>query len=92
MQSGFGVNFLFWSGEFWENRRRISQRILMAHFDSEFFGLSFPGLKDTQKNSRPKFTARIAGFPPQFHFLEPKVYSRRFSAYGGDQRFASHEQ
>ena len=41
MQSGFGVNFLFWSGEFQENCRRISQRILMANFDSEIFGLFF---------------------------------------------------
>ena len=79
MQSGFGVNFLFWSGEFEENCRRISQRILMANFDSEFFGLVFAGFQATQKihaqNSRPL----------QFHFLEPRVYSRRFSARGGDQ-------
>ena len=86
MQSGFGVNFLFWSGELWENGRRISQWILMANFDSEFFGLVFfPGFQATPKNSRPKFTSRIVGIPLQFHFLEPKIYSRRFSAYGGDQ-------
>ena len=46
MQSGYGVNFLFWRGEFEENCRRISQRILLANFDSEFFGLVFPGLVD----------------------------------------------
>ena len=49
MQSGFGVNFLFWSGELQENCRRISQRILMANFDSEIFGLVFPGLQVTPK-------------------------------------------
>ena len=58
----------------------------MAKFDSEFFGLVFPGLQATQ-NSPPKFTSRIVGNPLQFHFLEPKIYSRRFSAYGGDQDF-----
>ena len=47
-----------------------------------FFGLFFP------KNSHPKFTSRIVGIPLQFHFLEPKIYSRRFSACGGDQKIA----
>ena len=63
LQSGFGVNFLFWSGEFWENCRRI----LIANFDSEFFGPSFPErifrpffsrTSAPPKNSRPKFTPR----------------------------------
>ena len=57
----------------------------MANFDIEFFGLAFPGFQATQKNSRPKFMSRIVGIPLQFHFLEPNIYSRRFSAYGGDQ-------
>ena len=59
----------------------------MANFDSEFFGLVFAGFQVTQKNSRPKFTSRSVGIPLQFHFLELKTYSRRFSAYGGDQHF-----
>ena len=46
----------------------------MANLDSEFFGLVFPGLQATQKNSRPKFTSRIVGSPLQFHFLEPKCF------------------
>ena len=87
MQSGFGVNFLFWPSEFEENCRWISQRNLMANFDSEFFGLVFPGFQAHPKNSRPKFTSRIVGIPLQFHFLEPKIYSRRFSAYVRDQQF-----
>ena len=58
----------------------------MANFDSEFFGLVFPGVQARPKNSRPKFTSRIVGSPLQFHFLEPKIYSRRFSAYVGDQQ------
>ena len=86
MQSGFGVKFLFWSGEFEENRRRISQRILMANFDSDFFGLVFPWFQATQKihaqNSRPELSAFLSNFT----FFEPKIYSRRFSAYGEDQQ------
>ena len=62
----------------------------MANFDSEFFGLVFPGFQATPKNSRPKFTSRIVGIPLQFHFLEPKIYSRRFSAYGGDRDLKNH--
>ena len=80
------MNFLFWSGEFQENCRRISQRILMANFDSEFSGLVFSRVSGHPKNSRPKFTSRIVGILLQFHFLEPKIYSQRFSAYGGDQQ------
>ena len=57
----------------------------MANFDSEFFGLVFAGLQASPKNSRPQFTPRIVGIPLQSHFLEPKIYSRRFSAYRGDQ-------
>ena len=61
----------------------------MANFDSEFFGLVFPGFQATPKHSRPKFTSRIVGIPLQFHFLEPKMYSRRFSAHGGDQHLTA---
>ena len=86
-------DFFIWSGDFLENCRRISQRILMANFDREFFGLVFSSASGHPKNSRQKFTSRIVGIPLQFHFLEPKIYSRRFSAYGGDQHlphFSTH--
>ena len=84
-RADLGWIFHFGPAKFWENCQRISQRILMANFDSEIFGLVFPGFQVTPKSSRPKFTSRIVGIPLQFLFLEPKIYSRRFSAYGRDQ-------
>ena len=82
MQSGFGVNFLFWPGEFWETCRRISQRILMANFDSEFLGLVFPGFQATQKihaqNSRPEMSAFLSNFT----FLNPKFIHGDFLLTG----------
>ena len=65
------MNFLFMPCELEDNCRRISQRISMANFDSEFFGLIFPGFQAPPKNSRPEFTPRILSIPLQFHFLEP---------------------
>ena len=32
-----------------------------------------------------KFTPKLVGIPLQLHFLKPKCFSRRFSAYRGDQ-------
>ena len=55
---------------------------LPQKFDGEFCGLVFPGLQAHQKNSRPKFTPQVVGIRLQFHFLEPKIYSRRCSASG----------
>ena len=82
MPSGFGVNLLFWSGEFMENCRRISQRILMANFDSEFFGLVFPGFQATEKihaqNSRPELSAFLSNFT----FLNPKFIHGDFLLTG----------
>ena len=76
LQSGFGVNFIFWHGELWENCRRIN-------FDGEKFAENFPqifrpcflpGFQARPKNSHPKFTPRIVGIPLQFHFLEPNCF------------------
>ena len=67
-------------------------RILIANFDSEFFGLVFPGFQATKKIHAQKFTSGIVGIPLQFHVLEPKIYSLRFSAYGGDQDFSPREK
>ena len=82
MQSGFGENFLFWSSEFQENRRRISQRILMANFDCKIVGLVFLGLQATQKihalNSRPELSAFLSNFT----FLNPKFIHGDFLLTG----------
>ena len=87
MQSGFGVNFLFWSGEISENCRRISQRILMANFDSEFFGLVFPGFEPTQKihaqNARPELSAFLSNFT----FLNPTFIHAEFLLTGETNLF-----
>ena len=59
----------------------------MANFDSEFFGLVFPVLQATQKIHAQNSRSELPAFLPNFTFLNPKIYSRRFSAYGGDQQF-----
>ena len=80
LQSGFGVIFLFWPGEFNENCRGISQRISMANFDCEFFGLVFPFQAPQKKvhaqNSRPNLSAFLSNFA----FSNPNFHARRFSA------------
>ena len=64
---------------------------LSANFDGEFFfgeclGLGFPGFQTSQKkhaqNSRPE----LSTFPP-ISLLESHSFSRRFSAYRGNQEF-----
>ena len=80
-------------GEFFILVRRILGKLpanFSANFDGEFgwriFRPCFSKVSGRQKKkSRPKFTSRIVGIPLQFHFLEPKIYSRRLSACGGDQ-------
>ena len=56
-----------------------------ANFDSEFFGLVFPGLQATQKihaqNSRPELSAALSNFT----FLNPKFIHGDFLPMGGDQ-------
>ena len=60
----------------------MSQRILMANFDSEFFGLVFPGLQVTEKihvrNSRPELSAFLSNFT----FLNPKFIHGDFLLTG----------
>ena len=54
----------------------------MANFDSEFFGLVFPGFQATQKihaqNSRPELSA----FLSNFSFLNPKFIHGDFLLTG----------
>ena len=49
LRSGFGVKILIWSSEIRENCQRTFQRILMANFSREFFGLVFPRISGPQK-------------------------------------------
>ena len=80
-----------WGDFFYFGPANFRKIATAGEFLSEFWWRIFrPGFSRVSghpKNSRPKFTPRIVGIPLQFHFLEPKVYSRRFSAYGGDQEF-----
>ena len=59
----------------------------MANFDSEFFGLVFPGLQDTQKihaqNSRPELSAFLSNFT----FLNPKFIHGDFLLTGETNLF-----
>ena len=54
----------------------------MANFDSEFFGLVFPGLQATQKihaqNSRPELSAFLSNFT----FLNPNLFTAIFCFRG----------
>ena len=83
LQSGFGVHFLFWPGEFWENCRRISDQIMMVNSSANCLALF------SRVSGPPpprKFTPKLVGIPLQFHCPEPNKISRRFSAYGGDRQ------
>ena len=81
-------------GEFFSWVRRILGKLpvnFSANFDGDFFPrvfrpCFFPGFQALKKihaqNSRPE----VVGIPLQFNFLEPNIFSRRFSAYWGDQK------
>ena len=65
-----------------------------AKFSANFDGEKFPqifrpcffqGLQAPPK----KVTPKIVGIPLQFHFLEPKIVSHRFSAFGEDHELES---
>ena len=88
LQSGLGVNFLFWTGEFQE----VSQRISIANLDGESFSLVFPAIQAPPppqihaQNSRPELSAFLSNFtfsnPKSTHadFLlmgETKICNRR---------------
>ena len=83
MQSGFGVNFLFWSGEFWENCRRISQRILMANFSALFF----QGFRSPQKIHAQNSRQELSAFLSNFTLLKPKFIHGDFLLTGETKMF-----
>ena len=57
-----------------------------AKFDGKFFPGSFrPRFSRASAPPPQKFTPEIVGFLLQFHVLEPKWFSRRFSACGQEQ-------
>ena len=72
LQSRFGEKFLIWSGEVSEDCRRISQRVSMANFCREFFGLVSPGLQAPPPRQKKKFTPKMHAqncqIPFQFTF------------------------
>ena len=59
----------------------------MANFDSDFFGLLFPGYQATQKihsqNSRPELSAFLSNFT----FLNPQFIHGDFLLTGESKRF-----
>ena len=72
LQSGFGLNFVFWSGEFWENCPSISRRILAANFQLVSRGPQAPLSQEIHpRNSRPELLALFSNFrclkPTFFH-------------------------
>ena len=79
------LGWIFYFGT--ANFRKIAGEFL-SEFWWRIFQPCFPRVSGHPKHSRPKFTSRIVGIPLQFHFFEPKIYSRRFSADGGDQKIA----
>ena len=79
---GADLGWIFYFGP--ANCRKIA-----SEFWWRIFRPCFSRVSGHPKNLRPKFTSRTVGIPLQFHFLEPKIYSWRFSAYGGDQQMTS---
>ena len=85
-RADLGMNFLFCPA----SSRKIAGKFLSEFGWQIFYSESsalFSRVSGHPKNSRPKFTSRIVGIPSQFHFLEPKIYSRRFSASGETNRW-----
>ena len=64
----------------------------MANFDSEFFGLVFPGFQATQKihaqNSRPELSAFLSNFT----FLNTKFIHGDFLLTGETNKSLRHEK
>ena len=81
LQSGFGVKFLVWPGEF---LGKLPANV-SANFSSEFFpqisALFLQGFRPPKK-----VTPKIVDIPLGSQRLVPKCSSRRCSAYGGDHQ------
>ena len=71
LQSGCGVDFLSWSGEFYENCPQICQSTVPANFSREYVSLVSPGFQPPPKkiHSCPGFTPQIFNF----RFFEPNI-------------------
>ena len=76
LQSGFGAIF-FVFGLRPANLRKIACKFPKANWSAIFFSDFSLGFRAPQRNSRPKVTLK----PLQFHSLEPRLLSRRFSAF-----------
>ena len=75
MQSGFGVNFWFGPANFRKIASEFRGKFLQRFFSANFSALFLQGFRPLKK-----YTPKIVGSPLQSHFLEPKPFSRRFSA------------
>ena len=81
------LGWIFYFGP--ANFRKIAGEFLSEFwwriFLAKFSALFLSGLQATQKIHALISRPEIVGIPLQFHFLEPEIYSRRFSAYGEGQ-------
>ena len=81
MQSGLGVNFLFWPGELGKWPANFSANV-DGEFSREIFGFVFPGFQVPPKKSRPELSAFLSNFT----FSNPKFFHADFLLTAGDQK------
>ena len=80
LQSGFGVNFSFWSANFRKIAGEFLREFLQGIFSVNFSALCLQGFRPSQKNSRPEFTPKNRPtLLSNFTYSNPKSFLlRRF--------------